>query len=140
MNCFLEKYTDLNKYQSIFIDNKKIKIKTRVSSNKIICSLEGVCNSDKAKEFTGKLVSVDRSNLPDVEKNQFYFYDLINLNVFVNNAKVGKVKDVKNHGAGDYLEIVNMKNELLVPMVEDHILDINLKTKEIHLNPKYYEF
>ena len=140
MNCFLEKNADFAKYQNIFIDNKKIKIKTRVSSNKIICSLEGVSNLDKAKELTGKLVSVYRSNLPDVEKNQFYFYDLINLNVFVNNAKVGKVKDVKNHGAGDYLEIVNMKNELLVPMIEDHILDIDLKTKEIHLNPKYYEF
>ena len=26
-------------------------------------------------------------------------------------------------------EIVNFENELLVPMIEDHILDINLKSK-----------
>ena len=56
----------------------------------------------------------------------------------MNNAKVGKVKDVKNHGAGDYLEVVNLESELLVPMIEDHVLDINLKTKTILLNPKYY--
>lgn len=102
--------------------------------------MEGICDIDKAKEFSGKLISVNRNHLPNIEENQFYFYDLVNLNVFVKNASVGKVKNVKNHGAGDYLEIVNFENELLVPMIEDHILDINLKSKKILLNPKYYEF
>ena len=140
VNCFLEKHEDLHKYKYIFIDNIKIKIQAKILSNKIICNLEGVNDLDEAKKLTGKFISVDRNNLPNVQENQFYFYDLVDLNVFINNVKVGKVMDVKNHGAGDYLEIVNNKNELLVPMIEDHILDIDIKTKKIELNPKYYEF
>ena len=140
VNCFLEKCEDFNKYKCIFVDHQKIKIQTRISSKKIICSLEGISDLDKARKFSGKLIAVDRNLLPNIEGNQFYFYDLVNLNVFINNREIGKVNDVKNHGAGDYLEIVHINNELLVPMIEDHILDINLKTKKIQLNPKYYEF
>jgi ribosomal 30S subunit maturation factor RimM len=52
---------------------------------------------------------------------------------------LGTVNDVKNHGAGDYLEIRTNKEEILVPLKNDHVLKINLKEKKIFLNPKYYE-
>ena len=96
-------------------------------------------DTEKAKSYTGKLLLIDTYELPKLQKNQFYFHDLTKLNVYVDEKIVGVVNEVRNHGAGDYLEINNEKNELLVPLIKTHVLEINLKKKKILLNPKYYE-
>ena len=54
--------------------------------------------------------------------------------------KLGTVSNVKNHGAGDYLEIINNKDELLVPINNYHIQSIDLENNKILLNPEYYDF
>ena len=46
--------------------------------------------------------------------------------------------NVKNHGAGDYLEIID-KKEILVPFNDDHVEEIDIKKKCFFLNPSYYE-
>ena len=74
-----------------------------------------------------------------MEHNQFYYNDLVNLNVFVKKKKIGIVISVKNHGAGDYLEISNDKDNLLVPFNNDHILEVELEYNKILLNHVYYE-
>ena len=53
---------------------------------------------------------------------------------------MGKVKDVKNHGAGDYLEVSKKKEDILVPLNNDHVQLIDLENEMILLNPEYYEF
>ena len=65
--------------------------------------------------------------------------DLIKKVVYVNKNKLGIVNDVKNHGAGDYLEIVNDKKEILVPLNNSHVKEIDLEKGIIFLNPVYYE-
>ncbi len=50
------------------------------------------------------------------------------------------MSNVKNHGAGDYLEIINNKDELLVPINNYHIQSIDLENNKILLNPEYYDF
>lgn len=91
------------------------------------------------KKLVGKFLYLDKSKLPILDRKQFYYNDLINLNVFIKKKNIGKVLNVKNHGAGDYLEISDIKNELLVPFNNDHILEIDLKNRKILLNPQYYE-
>ena len=59
--------------------------------------------------------------------------------MYIKNKKIGIVYDVKNHGAGDYLEIIENKKETLVPLQSDHVLEVDLGGKKILLNPKYYE-
>ena len=54
-------------------------------------------------------------------------------------VKIGKVKNVKNHGAGDYLEIKKNKEELLVPFNKEHVESIDLENEMILLNSEYYE-
>ena len=58
----------------------------------------------------------------------------------MNKKVVGTVKSAKNHGAGDYLEIM-MKNkkEILVPLNKDHVLEIDLSNKIILINSEYYK-
>ena len=137
---FLQKKKDIFNYKKFFIDpDQEINIKLTLRSQKIICRIDNMNDTEKAKSYTGKLLLIDTYELPKLQKNQFYFHDLTKLNVYVDEKIVGVVNEVRNHGAGDYLEINNEKNELLVPLIKTHVLEINLKKKKILLNPKYYE-
>ena len=127
-------------FKKFFLDKKiEIKIEFNIQTKKIFCKINQISNSKDAKKFTGKLVYIDRLELPKLEKRKFYYNDLIKINVYVNKQKFGIVNNVKNHGAGDYLEILNGKKEILVPMNNDHIKKINLEKGIIILNPVYYE-
>ena len=58
---------------------------------------------------------------------------------YLKKKKIGKVKQIQNHGAGDYLEIKCSKEEILVPFNFDHILTIDIKEKKMILNHDYYD-
>ena len=96
-------------------------------------------NPEDVKKYIGKLISIRRTSLPKLNKNQFYFNDLVKLKVYVSEKKIGQVNAVKNHGAGDYLEIKKGKSEILVPINNHHILKIDLEEERITLNSEYYE-
>lgn len=137
---FFSEKKKILKYKNFFVDqNTQITIKFFVKSKEIFANINKIQNVEDIKKFSGKLISIERNNLPKLDKNEFYYNDLINLQVYINELNYGKVNDVKNHGAGDYLEIINLKNEILVPLNDDHILKIDLLKKKILLNPEYYE-
>ena len=85
------------------------------------------------------MIFVDRIELPKLDKKKFYYNDLINMKAYIKKKQVGVVTNVKNHGAGDYLEILDKKKEILVPFNDDHIEEIDIKKKVLFLNPSYYE-
>ena len=85
------------------------------------------------------MIFIDRIELPKLDKKKFYYNDLIHMKAYIKKKQVGVVTNVKNHGAGDYLEILDKKKEILVTFKDDHIEDIYIKKKVLFLNPSYYE-
>ena len=141
IHSFLLKKSDILKYKDFFLENnKKIVINFVSSSKNILGVIDEIKDPEKAKKFIGKKILIEKENLPKLNKNQFYFNDLISLKVYVKKKKLGTVNNVKNHGAGDYLEIINNKEELLVPINNYHIQSIDLENNKILLNPEYYDF
>lgn len=140
IHSFFTQEKDIIKYENFFIDErKKINIKFSEKSKKLFCKVNSAQNTKDAEQYIGKLILIDKSQLPKLNKEQFYFNDLIKINVYVNKKKIGFVKDVKNHGAGDYLEILSKKKEILVPLNNDHVNYINLEESRIILNSIYHE-
>lgn len=133
------KHDILNYKKFFFEQNEQINIKVSLRSNNIICRINNINDAKTAKKYIGKLLFLDIDQLPRLKKNQFYFHDLNDLSVFVDKQNIGVVNEVKNHGAGDYLEVNKKKSELLIPLNSNHVLEINLKEKKIFLNPEYYE-
>ena len=127
-------------YKNLYVDgNEKIIVSFLVKSNKILCKIDSVENVEEAQKYSGKMVCIDRVELPKLEKKKFYYNDLIEMKAYINKKQVGVVINVKNHGAGDYLEILDKKKEILVPFNDDHIKEIDIKKKALFLNPSYYE-
>lgn len=78
----------------------------------------------------GTKLYVPRARLPEVEEDEFYIEDLVGLEVYGGgNEKLGRVKAVLNHGAGDLIEIQgeHQSKPVLVPftLVDVPVVDIS---------------
>ena len=69
---------------------------------------------------------VEEGNLPGLDENEYYEYQLIGLDVLKeNDENLGKVAAIIHTGANDCL-VVRGDQEVLIAMVEDYILGIDL--------------
>ena len=120
-------------------NNEKINLNIREKNNKFVSTIENISNVDEVKKFKEKLIYLEKKSLPSLKKNQYYFSDLDQMNVYIDKKRIGKVEKVLNHGAGDYLEITFNNKEILVPFNFDHILKVDVSKNELHLNTDYYD-
>ncbi|MEM6652459.1 MAG: ribosome maturation factor RimM [Pseudomonadota bacterium] len=82
----------------------------------------------------GQRLYVPRDVLPPVEDDEFYIDDLVGLEVLIGgDEKIGTVKAVLNHGAGDLIEIhaASHAKPVLVPFTQVDVPVIDLKQGRI---------
>jgi len=141
VQSFFSKKLDIVRYTNFFLKNGEIiSVSFKQANSKIVGKVCGVNSIDKAKNYTGKLILLKKTELPKLKPNQFYYEELINMCVFLKKKKIGIIRNVLNHGAGDYFEIKVNNSEIAVPFNKEHIIEINKKEKTVFLNPLYYEF
>ena len=70
--------------------------------------------------------------LPKLEGNTFYFHEIIDFNIVDKNfGFVGIIKDVNDSTAQALFEIDREGTEILIPMNDQFIVEVNRKTKTI---------
>ncbi|WP_428158671.1 ribosome maturation factor RimM [Desulfobacter sp.] len=99
----------------------------------VLLSLEGVSTRDASESLVGKLVLVDKNNLPDLDEDTWYWQDLIGLTVVdACEGKLGTVAQLFPTGADDILVVTDKtpqgKQEVLIPMNAVFVKDVNLDT------------
>ena len=140
VHSYFSKQSDILNFEKFTVNEKEdIKIYLEKKDKNIHAKIVNIETVEEAKSFTGKLIFLDKKYLPKLKPNQFYFSELEQMKVLINRKKVGYVKHVYSHGAGEYLEIKCSNSELLVPFNFDHIEKVNPQKKELHLSTKYYE-
>ncbi len=108
---------------------KKVK---RLNDKKILIDFEEIINIDQAKEINSYKVNIRRDLLPERNENEFYFSDLLGMDVFDNEEKIGSVADVMETMAHNILVIQdNGSNEILVPMIEQFVNKIDFENNKI---------
>ena len=140
VNIYLSASSEIDKFSTFYINNKATNLLFKKKGKKVICKIEDVNDVDIAKQYVGSEIFVDKKELPKLEEGQYYYNDLLGLSVRIKYKKIGEVIDVQNHGAGDYLTIKRKKDEILVPLINDHVISIELSKRILNLNPDYYEF
>lgn len=86
----------------------------------------GLKDRNEAEAMRGTEVCVPRAKLPKAKKGEYYYADLIGLDVRVDGKAYGKVAEVANYGAGDILAIEKARggiemfifSEAVVPEVD----------------------
>lgn len=103
---------DIGSYNPVYDksgNSLKIKITSKAQGKNLdifIISIDGINNVNEAMTLRNSEVFIDRSQLKQEEEDEFYYVDIIGLDVIdEQKTNIGKVVDVMNYGAGDILEI-----------------------------------
>jgi 16S rRNA processing protein RimM len=85
----------------------------------------------------GAPLEVERVDLPPTEEDEYYAFELVGLAVTEETGRVlGRVEDVSPGVANDVLEL---DTGVLLPMVEDCVLDVDLGARRIVVAPGFAE-
>ncbi len=101
-----------------------------------IIKFKGIDTLNEIAEYKGCLVFVDETEAREhLEEDEFLIDELVGLNVYDGDTRVGSVVGVSNNGASDLLSVkTNSKNICLVPFVKAIVLSVDIKTKRIQIN------
>ncbi|GAB7388116.1 ribosome maturation factor RimM [Bacillaceae bacterium] len=89
--------------------------------------------NDVEKYKGGRLV-IPIEELHELPEGEYYFHEIIGCDVYDEEGQLlGKVKEILTPGANDVwvVELAESKKELLLPVIDDCILDVDVKGKKI---------
>ena len=122
-----ESYTCLDIEDTVI--NKSIKIKFKIFNSR-----------EDSDQYIGNNLYVDREQLDVLEDNQYYWNDLIGLNVYLDDGKkVGVLGEIIETGSNDVLVIKGDK-EILVPyIIGESVKKVMIEEKKIIIDKIYYD-
>jgi 16S rRNA processing protein RimM len=110
----------------------------RAGKDHLIARLKGVDDRNAAERLTNVELYVPRDRLPPVANDEFYYSDLIGLDVMNEKGEqIGTVHAVHNFGAGDVIEITPLGSgeTVMLPFTETTVPAVDLEKKQIVVVP-----
>lgn len=103
----------------------------------LIASIDGIDDRDSADKLRNIELFVERSALPEPDKDEYYLEDLMGLEVLTqDNMHYGYIISVNNFGAGDILEIkLASGKEEFQPFNKSIFPVIDIKNKRLIILP-----
>lgn len=140
MRVFTHKIDDIEQFKNIFDEEDvayKVKIVLKKKDKIIIASIEGIKSRNEAEKFVNKVLMIKRSELPEINENEFYYSDILGSVVkSTDGVIVGLVKNIVNFGASDIIEVLNHNDGCITtyPMIKKFINYLDISNKMIIVN------
>lgn len=116
-------------------DYMPVTIATRRMHNKgILLSFEGINDRDEIGAHRQKYLYVDLNDWPPLPEGEYYDFELIGLEVIVEETGqvLGELVEILETGANDvYVVESDSGQEYLLPAIPEVVLDINLDTEQM---------
>jgi 16S rRNA processing protein RimM len=106
-------------------ERRRVRVRDgRAGGRTIIAALESIEDRDAAEEWVGAEIAVERSSLPEPGEGEYYWADLIGLDVRDGRGqRLGRVGRMLETGAHDVMVVERGEGEdLLIPFVIDRIV------------------
>ncbi|MES2152760.1 MAG: ribosome maturation factor RimM [Pseudomonadota bacterium] len=101
----------------------------------VVAQLAGVIGRDASEALKGAAVSIPRAQFPQLPADEFYWSDLIGLEVVnVQGEALGQVTDMMHNGAQSILRVAPIDAaapERLIPFVEQFVKTVDQTAKTI---------
>lgn len=124
--------------KTVILDTGKENIKLEIQSvrffkNLVILKFKGIDNINEIEKYKGKDLLVSREDAVPLEENEYFIYDIIGADVVTEEGDVlGVLTEVLTTGANDvYVVETKEGKELLLPVIDDCILDIDIDGKKV---------
>ncbi|NHZ41207.1 ribosome maturation factor RimM [Massilia sp. CCM 8693] len=112
----------------------------KIHGGDVVAQLAGTLGRDAAEALKGAAVSIPRSQFPQLPADEFYWSDLIGLNVVnLQGEALGLVSDMMHNGAQSILRITPVPDpandakapERLIPFVDQFVITVDQASKTI---------
>lgn len=138
------------KNTSFFLQNKEqIKIKDFNKQNNSVL-FYNYENLDLAKTLTNNILyqSIEQTRKTcKLNKDEFFYFDIINCEVFIDDLNLGKVNDILDSSYNFLFEIKtsielinkNYAKTFFIPYIDNYILNININEKKIFCKKEAFD-
>lgn len=106
----------------------------RVHTKVLVASLAGITDRDQALALKGCEIAVDRASLPTAPEGEYYWSDLVGLNVVnLRGEPFGTIEQILEAGAHDVL-VVRGERERLIPFVGQIVRHVDLASRTVQVD------
>jgi 16S rRNA processing protein RimM len=111
-------------------------VRVRFTPKCAIIKFKGIDTLNDILVYKNKLIFVEETTAREhLEEDEFLIDELVGLDVFDGEKKVGSVVGVSNNGASDLLSVKTGGDEVhLVPFVKAIVLSVDIKNRKIQIN------
>jgi 16S rRNA processing protein RimM len=115
-------------------------LQAKLHSGDVVAQLMGVAGRDSAEALKGAAVQISRSYFPPLADGEFYWVDLIGLEVEnLQGERLGSVQDIMDNGAHPILRVLapelpglgKAHPEFLIPFVDQFVKTVDQTAKRI---------
>jgi 16S rRNA processing protein RimM len=97
-----------------------------------LVSFYGINDPETALKYRGAILNADKSLLPALQKEEYFYEQLIGLTVYTTDGNaLGTVSDIFETGSNDVYVVKTPHKEYLIPAIHDVIKEINLEERRI---------
>ncbi len=109
--------------------------KGKVHGKGIIAKLAEINDRSKAEMLIGRTIAIERENLPRLAKDEYYWLDLIGMDVFtLTGDRLGVIDTLFATGANDVI-VVKGDRERLIPWIREQVIkSVDLDNRRIQVD------
>jgi 16S rRNA processing protein RimM len=110
-------------------------LKGREHGKTVVAQLAGIDDRNQAEALRGAEIAVQRSQLEELDSDEYYWFDLVGLRVMnQDDLELGKVDHLFETGSNDVM-VVKGDRERLVPFIQgQYVKNVDLKAGVIRVD------
>ena len=108
----------------------------QLQSKSVVAQLKGVTDRNEAEALVGWDILIDYAKLPPTEHGEYYWSDLIGLQVENNEGVLlGVIESLLETGANDVIIVQDTERQHAIPFIQPQvILEIDLVTRKMRVD------
>lgn len=104
----------------------------RKQKNFDIVKFKGLYHINDVEKYKGTVLKVAETNLSELAEDEFYYHEIIGLDVYEDEVFIGKISEILQPGANDVWVVKRQgKKDLLLPYIPPVVLNVDVEGKRV---------
>ncbi|KXT78892.1 ribosome maturation factor RimM [Streptococcus sp. DD13] len=124
---------------SLFDEKEQFVMEVEIASHRKqknfdIVKFKNLYHINDVEKFKGFSLKVAEEDLSELEDGDFYYHEIIGLDVFEGQELIGQIKEILQPGANDVWVVERKgKKDLLLPYIPPVVLEVDVKNHRVNV-------
>jgi 16S rRNA processing protein RimM len=101
----------------------------------VLMSFRGITDRNQAEALIGRELFISKDELPDLEEDVHYWFDLIGIEVYtIDGELLGYIESIIETGSNDVYVVKGGAQEVLIPALESVVLNIDTEHNRMEVD------